>query len=204
MMVAARVTTRTLHRTVGLVMLLPFVGWAVTGTIFFLKPGYGGAYESLAVKTYSIESSVSVPANAAWLEARLLKTVLGEHLLVRTAAGWQHLDARTLEERRAPADPEIRALVTDAFTANPARYGRIVSVAGNVATTDTGVRVTLGWSRLALSQRGRDTDTIDRIYKVHYLQWTGIEIVDKILGGAGLILIVLLSGLGLKLFLRRT
>ena len=106
-------------------MLLPLVGWAVTGAFFFLKPGYGGVYESLAVKTYPIESAVSIPSNPSWLEARYLKTALGEHLLVRTDAGWQHLDARTLQVRPVPAEPEMRTLITDALTANPARYGRI-------------------------------------------------------------------------------
>jgi hypothetical protein len=198
------VTARTLHRTVGLVLLLPFVAWAATGAIFYLKPGYGAAYDALAVKTYPIESGVAIPANSAWLEARYLKTVLGEHLLVRTATGWQHLDARSLEERPAPGEADVRTLLADAFTANPSRYGRVASVAGNVATTDTGVRVTLTWNRLAHAQRGVDTDHIDQIYRIHYLQWTGIAAVDKVLSAAGLMLIVLLTGLGMKLALRRT
>jgi hypothetical protein len=158
-------TARRLHRIIGLVMLLPFLGWAITGAIFFLKPGYGGAYDALAVKTYPIDANVAIPANPAWVEARYLKTVLGEHLLVRTAAGWQHLDARTLQERPAPAEPAMRQLLEDAFSANPARYGRVTSIAGSVASTDTGVRVTISWPRLALAQRGKDTDWIDGIYR---------------------------------------
>lgn len=197
-------TARRLHRLVGLVMLLPFFGWAITGAIFFLKPGYGDAYDALAVKTYPIDASVAIPSNPAWLEARYLKTILGEHLLVRTASGWQHLDARTLRERAAPAEPAMRQLLEDAFSANPARYGHVTSVAGNVATTDTGVRVTISWTRLALSQRGKDTDRIDGIYRIHYLQWTGIAGVDRVLGAVGLTLIVVLSILGLWLWFRRT
>jgi hypothetical protein len=196
------VTFRKLHRLVGIVMLLPFLGWAITGAIFFIKPGYGGAYEAIAVKTYPLESAVTLPAHPAWLEARYLKTVLGEHLLVRTSSGWKHLDPKTLDERPAPAEPELRALMTDAFTANPERYGRIVSVDDTSVTTDTGARVTLNWTRLALSQRGRDTDRIDGIYKIHYLQWTGHAGVDKVLGAIGLVLIVVLSALGVSLLLR--
>ena len=183
-------------------MLLPFIGWAITGAIFFIKPGYGGAYEALAIKTYPIETAVTLPSNPAWLEARYLKTVLGEHLLVRTASGWKHLDPKTLEERPAPTEPEVRALLTDAFTANPERYGHIVSVDGTTVTTETGARVTMSWTRLALSQRGRDTDRIDGIYKIHYLQWTGNAAVDKVLGGVGLVLILVLSALGVSLLLR--
>lgn len=196
-------TTRTLHRVIGLVMLLPFLGWAVTGAIFFIKPGYGGAYESLAVKTYPLDTSLAVDGNALWREARFVKTVLGEHLLVRTVKGsWRHLDPRSLDERPVPAEADLRTLISDAFVANPARYGRIVSMAGSVATTDTGVRVTLDWNRLSLSQRGPDTDRIDTLYKVHYLQWTSVAAVDKILGGVGLMLILVLSGLGVWLFFR--
>ena len=183
-------------------MLMPFVAWAITGAIFFLKPGYGGAYETIAIKTYPLETAVTLPSSPTWFEARYLRTVLGEHLVVRTAGGWKHLDPKTLEDRPAPAESELRALVGDAFTANPERYGRIVSVDGLSVTTDTGVRVTLNWTRLALSQRGRDTDRIDGIYKIHYLQWTGIAAVDKVLGAVGLVLILVLSALGVSLLLR--
>ena len=183
-------------------MLLPFFGWAITGAIFFLKPGYGDAYDALAVKTYPIDASVAIPSNPAWLEARYLKTVLGEHLLVRTAAGWQHLDARTLQERPAPDEPAMRQLLEDAFSTNPARYGHVTSIEDNGATTDTGVRITMSWPRLALAQRGKDTDRIDAIYRIHYLQWTGIQNVDRVLGGVGLTLIVVLSILGLRLWIR--
>lgn len=183
-------------------MLAPFMAWAITGAIFFIKPGYGGAYEALAVKTYPIDAAVTLPSNPAWLEARYLKTALGEHLLVRTASGWKHLDAKTLDERPAPDESALRALLADAFTANPARYGHVARVDGLEVTTDTGVHVTLNWPRLALAQRGPDTDRIDGIYKIHYLQWTGIAAVDKILGGVGLALILVLSGLGVGLLLR--
>lgn len=195
-------TVRRLHRLVGLVMLLPFAGWAVTGAIFFIKPGYGGAYEALAVKTYPLATAVTLPSNPAWLEARYLKTVLGEHLLVRTSSGWEHLDPKTLEERPAPNEAELRALLADAFTANPARYGHIARVDGLSASSDTGVQVTLSWTRLALAQRGPDTDRIDVLYKIHYLQWTGHPAVDKVLGAVGLVLILTLSGLGVWLIVR--
>jgi hypothetical protein len=196
-------TTRTLHRVVGLVMLLPFLGWAVTGAIFFIKPGYAGAYESLAVRTYPLDTSLAVDGNALWREARFVRTVLGDHLLVRKGRGdWQNLNPRTLDQRPAPTESQLRELVTDALSANPERYGHIVSVTGGVANTDTGVRVTLNWYRLTLSQRGVDTDRLDALYRIHYLQWTGIAAIDKVVGAVGLILILVLSGLGVRLFFR--
>jgi hypothetical protein len=196
------VTTRKLHRILGLVMLLPFAGWAVTGVIFFIKPGYGAAYEQLSLKTYPLDKPLAVKSDPTWLEVRYLKTILGEHLLVRTSDGWQHLDPVSRGVRLAPAESELRALINDAFTANPERYGRIVSIDGPVATTDTGVRATVSWNRLSISQRGKDTDRIDTLYKIHYLQWTGVSGIDKVAGAIALASILILSGLGLRLFLR--
>jgi len=182
-------------------MLLPLTAWAVTGAIFFIKPGYGDAYAALPVKTYPIPQ-ISLAGDPAWLEARFVKTVLGDHLLVRTSGGWQHLDPATRQPRPRPGNDEVRALVADAIAANPGRYGTVTSVAGSVATTSTGARVTVNWSPIALSQRGKDTDRIDAIYKVHYLQWTGVEAIDRVIGGLGLVLILVLSGLGVRLWLR--
>jgi hypothetical protein len=71
---------------------------------------------------------------------------------------------------------------------------------GNNITTDTGVRVELDWSRLSLTQSGKDTDRIDTLYKIHYLQWTGVNAVDKVLGGLGILLVLVLSLLGARLF----
>jgi hypothetical protein len=178
------------------------LGWAATGAIFFVKPGYSGAYETLPVQTYPIDAPVAVAVAPDWVEVRYLKTVLGTHVLGRTAKGWQHVDPATLAPRPAPAADAVKALMTDAFVANPARYGHIASLDGLVATTDTGVTVTLDWNRLALSQRGPDTDRIDWFYRIHYLQWTGVAALDRVLGLSGLALVVALSLLGLRLWFR--
>jgi hypothetical protein len=194
---------RKLHRLVGIVMLLPFAGWAVTGAVFFIKPGYGAAYDSLTVRTYPLENPVSVRPDPAWREVRYLRTILGPHLIVRTDKGWVQLNTATVQPAPAPADEDVKRLLTDAFTANPARYGQIVGMADGVATTDTGAVITFDWNRLSLQQRGRDTDRIDRLYKIHYLQWTGQRSVDKVLGLGGLTLLVVLSALGARLAFRR-
>jgi hypothetical protein len=195
--------TRALHRIIGLVMLLPLTGWAVTGAVFFLKPGYADAYELLQVKTYPLEPNIALQADRSWLEVRLVKTILGEHLLARTSNGWLHLEPRSLQPKAEPSTDEVRALVTDAVSANPARYGRISSIEGSTITTDTGVRIELDWTRLTLAQRGKDTDRIDLLYKIHYLQWTGVNRLDKVLGGLGIILVLVLSALGARLFFSR-
>jgi len=192
------VTTRVLHKTIGIVLLLPFLGWAITGAIFFIKPGYSGAYEQLTVRTYPLEDNLSLRAQA-WREARVVKTILGTHLLVRTDAGWRNLEPATLRIAPAPPQEKLRLLFEDAFTANPDRYGRVASQIDLTAHTTTDVDVTLDWNRLTLQQRGRDTARIDALYRVHYLQWTGYKTLDKILGLVGLVLLVTLTYLGARL-----
>ena len=196
-------TTRSLHRVAGLAMLLPLAGWAITGAIFFLKPGYAGAYELLQVKTYPLDSTLAIETDPTWTEARLVKTILGEHLLARTSRGWLHIDPRSRQPWPEPSADDVSTLVTDAFSANPQRYGRVASIEGDNITTDTGVRVQLDWNRLALSQSGKDTDRINTIYKIHYLQWTGIKSIDKVLGALGILLVLTLSALGARLFFAR-
>jgi hypothetical protein len=185
-------------------MLLPLVGWAITGAVFFIKPGYAGAYEQLAVRSYPLDDNLPVRVQP-WREARLLKTILGAHLLVRTDAGWRNLDPTTLRIVPVPSQDKLRLLFEDAFTANPDRYGHVATQLDATARTTTGVEVTIDWNRLALQQRGRDTDRIDALYRIHYLQWTGQKALDRVLGVLGLLLIVTLAYLGTRLaFARRT
>ena len=193
---------RRLHRVVGVVMLLPLAGWALTGTVFFLKPGYAGAYDLLQVKTYPLESNISIQTDPSWLEARLIRTALGEHLLARTATGWINLNPQTLQPNTKPSPDQIKELITDAISGNP-RYGTVSTVEGNSIATETGVRIELDWNRLSLSQRGKDTDRLDALYKIHYLQWTGLRNVDKVLGAIGIVLVLGLSLLGALLFFKR-
>src|ERR1044072_4576684 len=120
--------TRALHRIIGVVMLLPLIGWAITGSIFFLKPGYAAAYDTPLIKTYPLETSITLQPVQSWLEFRYVKTIMGEHLLARTEQGWQHLDPHSLQPKPAPTTDELRALLADALAANPLRYGHIASV----------------------------------------------------------------------------
>jgi len=194
---------RKAHRIIGIVLLIPFFAWALTGLVFFIKPGYAGAYEMLAPKTYSLGDQTPVRANADWHELRYIRTVLGNHLLVRTTSGWTNLDPLTLRPRTAPTEDEVRTLLKDAFSSNPQRYGEIVSLNGYTATTNTGVDVTLDWNRMSLQQKGKDTDRIDLLYRIHYLQWTGQKSVDRVVGLIGIALVLILTTLGALLALKR-
>jgi len=194
---------RTLHRVIGLILLLPFLAWAATGFVFFLKPGYTGAYEILSPRTYPLDRAASITPDPRWLEYRYFRTVLGEHLIVRTEKGWLQLNPIDKQPKNPPTRADIELLLKDAFTANPIRYGELSDISGATARTSTGVEVTVDWNSLKLRQRGRDTDRIDLLYKIHYLQWTGVKTVDRVVGFVGLTLVIVLTVLGAWLAIRR-
>ena len=195
---------RRFHRIIGMIMIVPFLGWALTGLVFFIKPGYTEAFEILSIKTYGNQEPFLVPTNSNWLEVRMLKSVLGNHLLVKTIDGWDHLNPTTLDTLALPSKQDIRRLVEDAISVNPQRYGNIVTVTKNHIETDKNVTIQLDWSQMLLSQKGRDTALINTMYKIHYLQWTGIKIVDRVLGLLSLGLICILAIFGvLLLYFRR-
>jgi hypothetical protein len=194
---------RSLHRILGIVLLLPFFGWALTGLVFFIKPGYEHAYEILTPKTYPINTQLPISPEPGWQEVRYLRTILGDHLLVRTREGWTNLNPENNQVRNPPTDEEIRRLLKDAFSLNPGRYGDVTSVNGNTITTNTGVEVTLDWNRMSLQQRGKDTARIDLLYRIHYLQWTGMKNVDRVVGFVGIVLVLTLTTLGAWLALKR-
>jgi hypothetical protein len=200
------VIVRRVHRLLGLVLLLPLLGWSATGLVFFLKPGYAAAYGTVRVFEYPLDGTLdpraAVPAGA--LEARWLRSVLGDHLLVRLPSGPHHFDARG-ERFPLPGEASLRRLLEDAIRQDAVRYGAIESLArdgsgGTVsARTTTGVTLDLDWATLSIRQTGRDTRSIDALYRIHYLQWTGIAPVDRVLGLLGLGSLVALAALGVRL-----
>ena len=198
-----RMNLRKSHRIIGVVLLLPLFAWALTGLVFFLKPGYAGAYEVLSPKYYPLDQTITISPDPAWLEFRCFKTVLGDHLIARTAEGWLHLDPLSMRARSLPTEDEVRLLLTDAFSAHPRRYGSIITISDTSASTDTGVAIKIDWSRLSIQQRGKDTDRIDLLYKIHYLQWTGSGVTDRIVGLAGIFLLISLTMLGARLAIKK-
>ena len=192
------IRTRRVHRILGIALTLPMFGWALTGLVFFVKPGYDAAYGGLRVKRYPLEGAGLPAPRPEWLEMRVLRTKLGDHLLVRTEQGGEHLDPATLQPRVLPDEAGIRALIDDAI-AGDARYGTIVAVDGATVRTSTGAAIELDWDSMSLQQSGRDTRTIDALYRIHYLQWTGVRALDRVLGVVGLAALVALAILGVRL-----
>lgn len=178
------------------------LGWVITGAVFMLKPGYGEAYAPLTVKTYPIEASSSRVPGHGWLEMKLLRTVLGRHLLVVTEETRIHLHPDSGAEFTTPDDADLIRLIDDATSHNINRYGTVESLSNNVAHTSSGVEITVNWQTLSLQQTGDDTRLINQLYKIHYLQWTASESVNKILAIVGLSLLLSLTLLGIRLIVR--
>ena len=194
--------TRKQHRLLGGILLLPFIAWSLTGVFFLVRPAYEQAYSVLSPKTYSADQ-INISAQPEWQEMRLLKTVLGLHLLVKQEGGWQQLDPDSLEVRATPVEADLVSFVEDAISQDTLRYGELLPGESDPFRTSTGVTIAVNWDSLSLYQQGSDTRWIDRIYRIHYLQWTGIAFLDTILGVAGLLLLLLITATGSAMLLRR-
>jgi uncharacterized iron-regulated membrane protein len=193
---------RKQHRLLGGILLLPFIAWSLTGVFFLVRPAYEQAYSVLSPKTYSADQ-INISAKPEWQEMRLLKTVLGLHLLVKQEGGWQQLDPDSLEVRATPVESDVVSFVEDAISQDTLRYGELLPGESDPFRTSTGVTIAVNWDSLSLYQQGLDTRWIDRIYRIHYLQWTGIAFLDTILGVAGLLLLLLMTVTGSAMLLRR-
>jgi len=192
--------SRKIHRYIGLSMLLPMIGWALTGLVFFIKPGYEGAYEMLTLKTYPLESGFSVPAGENWQEARLVRSTLGHHLLVRSNDQFSNVSPSSFQPMQIPAENDLKRLFEDALSRNPERYGSIATIVNVTAHTTTGIDVTLDWNTLKFTQIGFDRTVISALYKIHYLQWTPWALFNQILGIVGLAMLVILTLFGVRLY----
>ncbi|MEW6991199.1 PepSY domain-containing protein [Colwelliaceae bacterium 6441] len=194
---------KNIHKYLGLVMLLPFIAWTITGIFFFLKPGYKVAYQALPITQYPLQALVHLPEHQKWLEVRQLKTILGAHVLVKNDQGWQQLSPVTFQPIEKANQQQITQLINDAIKHNRERYGEIAKIEENVITTNNNIRITLDWHNLSLHQKGADTDFINTMYSIHYLQWTGVKSIDKFLGVIGLLLVTLLAIFGLLMSLKK-
>lgn len=192
-------TKRQLHRLTGIILLLPFVAWASTAVFFLVRPAYEQAYEQLRVNQLPITDIIMMVPDENWQEMRFFRTVLGDHLIVRENGGWQHLDGYTLDPWPKPGADDLRVLLQDAFTANPNRYGRVLSIDNNTATTDTGVNIGINWDSLSFTQTGRDTRLINKVYDIHYLRWTGYRPFDRVFGLFGLFLLMYMTFSGARM-----
>lgn len=192
--------SRKIHKIIGLILILPMLGWTLTGIIFFIKPGYNGAYEQLAFKTYPLEKSFSIPASKTWKEVRLIKSILGYHLLVKSEGKTEHLDPVSLLPKAMPSELQYKYLLQDSLSGNKERYGEVLDINGDIASTSNDIEIKLNWNNFTLYQKGQDTKLINLLYKIHYLQWTPFKAFNQLVGIVGLLLLITLTFFGIKLY----
>ena len=101
-----------------------------------------------------------------------------------------------------PSVSEVRRLVEDVIADKKDRYGSVLAVDGATAYTTTGIEVTVNWDGLKLNQIGSDRHFIDWLYKVHYLQWPPWRSANYVFGIVGLLLLVTLTAIGLRIYLK--
>lgn len=197
------VSLRKMHSILGLMLVIPILGWVMTGMIFIFKPGYDEAYQQLTPKFYAIEQyDFTIPSDK-WREVRIVKSVLGQHLLVKTEHQWQHLDWVKFLPMPMPSVEEQIRFLTDAISSNRERYGVIEESKEGGYMTSTGVLLSLNWDTLSIYQSGNDTRFINLFYKIHYLQWLGNKKANIALAVIVLSLLLLLITYGLVLYFRR-
>ena len=207
-----------MHRWVGLALALPFVVWTVTGLLFHLKPGWARAYEMLSIEDDAASLPLdAIPPPVATREtarkAELFATAIGPLYRVTSVAAGARVvelvDARSGELVSPIGEDAARALASDAVRRSPYRteYGAVAGVEGNDRTFAVrfvgGQIVRVDRRSGALAREGSDTATIDALYRLHYLKWTGVSVIDRALSIVAIVATWLLTTLGLVLFVRK-
>lgn len=195
-----------IHAYLGLVLVLPLFVWAVTGFFFLIKPGYEDAYEQLNVTQQPFPGMIQLAPQPHWREIQVMQTMLGTHLLVTTTDGERmHLDPGTLQPRRLPTAKQLHQLFKEATAHNRERYGDLLNIdrVGDRLdmVTTTRMQVQLDWQTLRLQQRGEDTRFIDRLYRMHYLQWSPTPMVNRVLAALALLALLAMCFLGLRMLI---
>jgi uncharacterized iron-regulated membrane protein len=201
------------HRWLAVVLVVPLVIWSVTGLLFHLKPGWSRAYDMLsaehpldAMPAVSLDAVASAAGGPAQ-HLELFGSALGPLYRITTPTGTVLLDAQL--HRRSPLSAaDARTLAADAVAHSTHRdaYGPIGATRADPDTVHVAfAHATVDVDRATgtISQRGRDTDRIDWLYRLHYLSWTGNRTLDKLLAITGVALIWLVMVPGLVLFVRR-
>ncbi len=173
-----------IHAWCAIVLVIALVVWSVTGLLFHLKPGWDRAYDMLSIERGETREE--------------LDTAIGP--LVRKGG---------VLDRGPLTEDEARTLAVDAVSrsAHARAYGAAVAT----TVTDATVRVRFSGGAVVsvdraggyVSQRGADTDRIDWLYRMHYLQWTGHRSLDRLIAVLGLVLIWVVMVPGVVLFVRR-
>jgi uncharacterized iron-regulated membrane protein len=204
---------RRLHRWLAIVLVIPLIVWSLTGLLFHWKPGWSRAYDMLDAEKPGplshLDKLAGVLAAEAVTHVEMFETTLGPLARITTAKGDELWDPETGLRRSPLAIDAAQALAVDAMSRSPhhAAYGAIKQVSATSTTVTlelvAGPVVEIGRNDARLSQRGPDTERIEWLYRIHYLQWTGNKAVVRVLALVGLLLIWLVLIPGVVLFVRR-
>jgi uncharacterized iron-regulated membrane protein len=201
------------HRWLAILLVVLLAVWSVTGLLFHLKPGWARAYDMLsaerghAMRPSTLASLSVVGDDITGLE--LIDTALGPLYRVATAQGTSLVDAASGTKRSPLSLADARSLVADAIARSSyaASYGAFETADLRDSTVviaySGGQTIEVGRTDARISQRGGDTDRIDWLYRIHYLQWTGNKTFDRAFAIFGLALIWAVVLPGLVLFVRR-
>lgn len=200
---------RRVHRWLAIVLVIPLVIWSITGLLFHLKPGWSRAYDMLDPERPAEVHLDKLVLPEGVTHVEVFSTAIGPLARVTTPKGDELYDAATGTKRSPLAIDAAQALAVDAI--GRSHFASAYGSATRVTSTETTVTLELadgpvvevGRNDGRLSQRGPDTDRIDWLYRIHYLQLTGNKTFDKILALAGLLLIWLVLIPGVVLFVRR-
>jgi len=210
---------RFVHRLLALLLLLPLLAWTGTGLLFLVKPGWAAAYESLHAfdgrpldPGSLVDPKDLLSAAGAASRWELGSTALGPVFRVSGGAGGGPSLVHGATGRViSPLDREaVEAVALDAASraSGPTRYGAIEEVIlgekEGVVRFNGGAVVRVNRYDLTMTQRGSDTEWIDRLYDVHYLRWTGSERLDRILAPLAILGVWLLAFTGLRMLVRRS
>lgn len=208
---------RSFHKWMGLILLLPFLVWTVTGLLFALKPGWGPAYEYLSpwstppkqpVRAMSLASFAATSAAEDAISIELQHSALGPLFKLENAPGSEGgtLFDATSGKRLDPLsieNAETLVLAGVAKSMDSSRYGSLKSHEAKGTDIEFvfsgGPHVTINLHTASLRQSGPDTERINWLYKLHYMQWTGNARLDRIVGFAFLVFVWLLAGAGVVL-----
>ncbi|MBA3462670.1 MAG: PepSY domain-containing protein [Deltaproteobacteria bacterium] len=201
------------HRWLAILLVVLLAVWSVTGLLFHLKPGWSRAYDMLSaerrgpLQPSKLVALSTVGDDITGLE--LIDTALGPIYRVSTSQGTSLVDATTGAKKSPLSLADARTLVADAISrsSHAATYGELETADlgdSKVAIACSGGRtIEISRNDGRISQRGRDTDRIDWLYRIHYLQWTGNKTFDRAFSIFGLALIWAVVFPGLVLFVRR-
>jgi hypothetical protein len=201
------------HRWLAILLVVLLAVWSVTGLMFHLKPGWARAYDMLSAERGGPLHPGALAAPSVVgddvTSFELIDTVLGPLYRVSSASGSALYDARSGARRSPLALADAKTLALDAVgrSAHASEYGELetADLRGDTAVIafSGGATVEVGLRDARMSQRGGDTDRIDWLYRIHYLQWTGNRTIDRAFAIAGLALIWAVVIPGLVLFVRR-